>query len=128
LHELLPAATTIALFVDPSNAGEAAAEIKEITWATNIVGMHLVVARASTRNELDPVPVTDVCGNKVCLDFFVIEDDPVAAVNQDEPTVGLILDLEVDDPDLFDQAVLPDVFAKLLQPRLGHVGNNSQAG
>lgn len=73
-----------------------------------------------------PVPVTDVCGNRVCLEFFIIEDDPVAAVNQDEPTAGLIL--EVDDPDLFDQAVLPDVFAKLLQPRLGHVGNNSQAG
>jgi putative tryptophan/tyrosine transport system substrate-binding protein len=85
LHELLPAATTIALLVDPSNAGEAAAEIREITRATNIVGMHLIVVRASTQNELEAAFATfaqQAVGALVVTasSFLVIQNDQIVAL------------------------------------------------
>jgi putative ABC transport system substrate-binding protein len=84
LHELLPAATTIALLVDPSNVGEAAAEIREITRATNIVGMHLIVVRASTQNELEAAFATLArqAGALVVTSssFFVIQNDQIVAL------------------------------------------------
>jgi putative tryptophan/tyrosine transport system substrate-binding protein len=85
LHELLPAATTIALLVDPSNAGEAADEIREITRATNIVGMHLIVVRASTQNELEAAFATlaqQAVGALVVTgsSFFVIQSGQIVAL------------------------------------------------
>jgi putative tryptophan/tyrosine transport system substrate-binding protein len=53
LHELLPGATTIGLLVDPSNAGETTAEIRETTRAANIFGLQLIVVKASTANEIE---------------------------------------------------------------------------
>jgi putative tryptophan/tyrosine transport system substrate-binding protein len=85
LHELLLAATTIALLVDPSNAGEAAAEIREITRAANFFGLQLIVLKASTPNEIEAVfaklaqqavDALVVTGGA----FFIIQNDQIVAV------------------------------------------------
>jgi putative ABC transport system substrate-binding protein len=85
LHELLPAATTVALLVDPSNAGAAAAEIREITRAVNIVGMHLIVLKASTQNEIEAAFATlalQAVGALVVTgtSFFIIQNDQIVAL------------------------------------------------
>jgi putative tryptophan/tyrosine transport system substrate-binding protein len=85
LRELLPAATTIALLVDPSNAGEAAAETREITRAANFFGLQLIVLKASTPNEIEAafamltqqaVDALVVTGGA----FSVIQNDQIVAL------------------------------------------------
>jgi len=85
LHELLPAATTIALLVDPSNTGETAAEIRETTRAANIFGLQLIVLKASTANEIEAAFATlaqQTVGALVVTAgaFFGIQNDQIVAL------------------------------------------------
>jgi putative ABC transport system substrate-binding protein len=52
LHELIPAATTIALLVDPSNSG-AEALMKDMQAAARTLGLSLPILQASTERDID---------------------------------------------------------------------------
>jgi putative ABC transport system substrate-binding protein len=53
LHELLPAATSIAFLVNPGNPGIAESETKEAQQAARALGVSLVVLNASNPSEID---------------------------------------------------------------------------
>jgi putative ABC transport system substrate-binding protein len=53
LAELLPAAKSVALLVNPTNAAATEAETKEMRIAASALGLRLVVLNASTRNGIE---------------------------------------------------------------------------
>jgi putative ABC transport system substrate-binding protein len=53
LHELVPAATTIAMFVNQTNSAAAEAETKDIQVGAEILGIRLLVLNASSRSEIE---------------------------------------------------------------------------
>jgi putative tryptophan/tyrosine transport system substrate-binding protein len=53
LHELLPAATSIAFLVNPGNPGVAESEMKEAQQAARALGVSLLVLNASNPSEID---------------------------------------------------------------------------
>ena len=53
LHELLPAATVIALLVNPANSITSANDMKKIEAAATVLGVRLVVLKTSTAVELE---------------------------------------------------------------------------
>ena len=57
LSELLPAAKSVALLVNPSNAATEA-ETKEMRIAARALGLRMVVLNASTRNEIEAAVAT----------------------------------------------------------------------
>jgi putative ABC transport system substrate-binding protein len=58
LHELLPAATSMAVLVNPSNSGIADTETKEAQQAARALGVTLLVLNASNPSEIDGAFVT----------------------------------------------------------------------
>jgi putative tryptophan/tyrosine transport system substrate-binding protein len=58
LHELVPAATTIAFIVNPANPVNAGAEIKELQIAADALGVRLLVVNAGNESEFDSAFVT----------------------------------------------------------------------
>jgi putative ABC transport system substrate-binding protein len=55
LHELVPTARVIALLVDPTNAGIAETNIRDVQTAARTLGLELHVLNASTEREFDGV-------------------------------------------------------------------------
>jgi putative tryptophan/tyrosine transport system substrate-binding protein len=55
LHEMIPAATVIALVVNPTNPIVAEANKRDLEAAARILGLHLQVLHASTENDFDAV-------------------------------------------------------------------------
>jgi putative ABC transport system substrate-binding protein len=55
LHELLPTAKTVALLVNPADQSLAEEETREAMSATQMLGLGLVVLKASTEEQLDVV-------------------------------------------------------------------------
>jgi putative ABC transport system substrate-binding protein len=55
LHELIPAATSIALLVNPTNATNAGSEATALQSAARALGLQLTVLRASTDHDLEGV-------------------------------------------------------------------------
>ena len=53
LHELLPAAMSIAYLVNPTNPGFAEPEMKEVQQAARSLGLNLLVLKASNPSEID---------------------------------------------------------------------------
>ena len=53
LHELLPAVTTVALLVNPTTNPATDLQIKEAELAARLLGVRLVILRASTATEID---------------------------------------------------------------------------
>ena len=53
LHELLPAAMSIAFLVNPTNPGFAEPEMKEVQQAARSLGLNLLVLKASNPSEID---------------------------------------------------------------------------
>jgi putative tryptophan/tyrosine transport system substrate-binding protein len=53
LHELVPAATTIAMFVNQTNSAAAEAETKDMQVGAEILGIRLVVLNASIPSEIE---------------------------------------------------------------------------
>jgi putative ABC transport system substrate-binding protein len=53
LHELLPAATSIALLVNPTNVLLTESETKDVQAAARSLGLHLHVLNASTESQID---------------------------------------------------------------------------
>jgi putative tryptophan/tyrosine transport system substrate-binding protein len=58
LHELLPAAMSIAFLVNPTNPGFAEPETKEVQEAARLLGLNLLVLKASSPSEIDAVFAT----------------------------------------------------------------------
>jgi putative ABC transport system substrate-binding protein len=58
MHELKPAAKSIALLVNPTNPGFADAELREAQTAARVLGVKLLVLNASTKTEIDAAFVT----------------------------------------------------------------------
>jgi putative tryptophan/tyrosine transport system substrate-binding protein len=58
LHELLPAAMSIAFLVNPTNPGFAEPETKEVQEAARSLGLNLLVLKASSPSEIDAVFAT----------------------------------------------------------------------
>ena len=58
LHELLPAASTFALLVNPTSSALAEAQSRDLLEAARTLGLQLHVLRASTDSELDSVFAT----------------------------------------------------------------------
>ena len=52
LHEIVPAATSIGLLVNPTNAS-VEAELREAETAARVLGVRLVIQKASNRSEID---------------------------------------------------------------------------
>jgi putative ABC transport system substrate-binding protein len=55
LHELLPAATVVALLVNPTNPVAAETQSRELLAAARTLGLQLHVLHASTESDFDPV-------------------------------------------------------------------------
>jgi putative tryptophan/tyrosine transport system substrate-binding protein len=53
LHELLPAATSIAFLVNPTNPGFAESETREVQLAGRVLGVDVLVLNASSPTEID---------------------------------------------------------------------------
>jgi putative ABC transport system substrate-binding protein len=53
LHEVVPAATTLAALINPNNATAAESQIKGFQAAAGAMGVELLVLRASTEQEID---------------------------------------------------------------------------
>src|SRR5262245_49076744 len=53
LHELVPAAVHIAVLVNPTNAANTDATLKEVQLAARAMGLQMQVVRASTSREID---------------------------------------------------------------------------
>jgi putative ABC transport system substrate-binding protein len=53
MHDLVPAATTLAILVNPANAIETEAETREVQAAARLLGLRLVILRASNASEID---------------------------------------------------------------------------
>ncbi len=53
LHELVPAATSIAVLLNPTNSVGADAEIKELQAAARVLGLHLLILNASSSSEIE---------------------------------------------------------------------------
>jgi putative ABC transport system substrate-binding protein len=58
LHDLVPAATTVALLVNPSNPSQAEDQSREVHAAARILGLQLRVLHASTEHDFDTVFAT----------------------------------------------------------------------
>jgi putative ABC transport system substrate-binding protein len=86
LHQLVPAAPAIALLVDPSNPDAAAAETREIEKAARILGLRLVVLKASNPREIEAAFATIVQQRAGALAvtgdaFFIIQNDQIVALS-----------------------------------------------
>jgi putative tryptophan/tyrosine transport system substrate-binding protein len=53
LHEFLPTAKSVAFLVNPTNADQTEAEVKELQSAAGLFGLRLLVLNASTPNEIE---------------------------------------------------------------------------
>jgi putative ABC transport system substrate-binding protein len=53
LHEIVPAAASIGYLVNPTNAAEVEARIKQAEIGARVLGVHLTILNASTPNEIE---------------------------------------------------------------------------
>ena len=53
LHELLPAATRVAVLVNPANATTAASTLRDVAPAARAMGLQIMVLKATTSREID---------------------------------------------------------------------------
>jgi putative ABC transport system substrate-binding protein len=74
LRELLPAATLIALLVNPSNRALAEAQTKELQAAAGVLGVRLLILNAGSPSEIDTAFATLVLERAGAL---LVSDDPV---------------------------------------------------
>jgi putative tryptophan/tyrosine transport system substrate-binding protein len=58
MHELVPAATTIAALVNPANPAVTETEIKDVQAAAALLGIRVVILRASNTSEIDAAFLT----------------------------------------------------------------------
>jgi putative ABC transport system substrate-binding protein len=85
VHELVPAATLIALLVNPTNPVIAEAETREVQSAARVLGLNLLVLNASSPSEIEAAFATQlqqkaraiVVGSDI---FFVIQSDQIIAL------------------------------------------------
>jgi putative ABC transport system substrate-binding protein len=67
LHELLPKANKIALLLNPSSPEESQLDIQGMQTAARIIGLEMIVVRASTEQEIESVFATIIQQRAVAL-------------------------------------------------------------
>jgi putative tryptophan/tyrosine transport system substrate-binding protein len=85
LHKLLPAATSIAVLLNPTNPAFAEAETKELQGAADHLGVHLLVAHANATGEFASA-FTKIAGERAS--GLLVSGDPLFN-NQPEQIVAL---------------------------------------
>ena len=85
LHELMPAATAIALLVNPTNQALAEADTREARATADVLGVNLLVLKASSPSEIDAAFATLVREQAGALltnseSYFMIQRDRLAAL------------------------------------------------
>jgi putative ABC transport system substrate-binding protein len=85
LHQVVPAATSIALLVNPTNSVGADADARELQAAARALGLHLLILNASSDGEIDAAFATLVIERAGALvvggdSFFVSRYDRLAAL------------------------------------------------
>jgi putative tryptophan/tyrosine transport system substrate-binding protein len=85
LHELMPAATAIALLVNPANRALAEADTREAQGTADVLGVNLLVLKASSPSEIDSAFATLVREKAGALltnseSYFMIQRDWLATL------------------------------------------------
>ena len=85
LHELMPAATAIALLVNPANQALAEADTREAQATADVLGVNLLVLKASSPSEIDEAFLTVVREKAGALltnseSYFMIQRDRLSAL------------------------------------------------
>jgi putative tryptophan/tyrosine transport system substrate-binding protein len=85
LHELMPAATAIALLVNPTNQALAEADTREAQATADVLGVSLLVLKASSSSEIDAAFATLVREQAGALltnseSYFMIQRDLLATL------------------------------------------------
>jgi putative tryptophan/tyrosine transport system substrate-binding protein len=85
LHELVPAAMSIAFLVNPGNPGYAQAETAEVREAASVLGVNLLVFNAGTPSEIDAAFATLVRQQARALvigadNFYISRTDQLVAL------------------------------------------------
>ena len=73
LHELVPAATRVAVFVNPANATTAESTLRDVTPAARAKGLQARVLKTGTSREIDAAFDTFVCERP---DALFVDPDP----------------------------------------------------
>ena len=85
LHELLPAARTIALLVNPTNPIVAEAETRSVRDAADTLGLKIVVMNASSEHDFEPVFAKIAAEH---IDALVISSDALFSSRQEIVTLA----------------------------------------
>jgi putative ABC transport system substrate-binding protein len=85
VHELMPAATSIALLVNPTNQALAEADTREAQATADVLGVNLLVLKASSPSEIDAAFATLVHEQAGALltnseSYFMVQRDQLAAL------------------------------------------------
>jgi putative tryptophan/tyrosine transport system substrate-binding protein len=85
MHEMVPAATTIAVFVNPANPLQTETETRDVQVAARVLGVRVVVLHASSPSEIDSafVSLLDERAGALVVsgeNFFVTQRDHLVAL------------------------------------------------